>query len=55
MAKAKPVEIAVVVDRSGSMEYIRDDAIGGFNSFLNEQKAVKGKAKVDDMSNVRNA
>ena len=46
MAKAKPVEIVVVVDRSGSMESIRDDAIGGFNSFLNEQKAVKGKANL---------
>jgi hypothetical protein len=31
-------EIACVIDRSGSMEAIASDAIGGFNSFLNEQK-----------------
>ena len=30
--------IAVILDRSGSMESIRDDTIGGFNAFLNEQK-----------------
>lgn len=33
-------EIACVIDRSGSMESIRDDAIGGFNTFLKEQKAI---------------
>ncbi len=31
--------IAMVVDRSGSMESIRDDTIGGINTFLAEQKA----------------
>lgn len=46
MAKAKPVEIVVVVDRSGSMESIRNDAIGGFNAFLEEQKGLKGKANL---------
>jgi len=35
--------IAVVLDRSGSMESIRKDTIGGFNSFLGEQKKVPGK------------
>lgn len=38
-------EIAVILDRSGSMQSIRDDAIGGFNSFLEAQKAVSGEAK----------
>lgn len=31
-------EVAVVLDRSGSMEAIRSDAIGGFNAFLADQK-----------------
>lgn len=26
--------IAVILDRTGSMETIRDDTIGGFNAFL---------------------
>ena len=36
--------IAVILDRTGSMESIRDDTIGGFNSFLNEQKQQPSKA-----------
>jgi len=36
--------IAVILDRTGSMEIIRDDTIGGFNSFLSEQKAAPGTA-----------
>jgi hypothetical protein len=36
--------IAVILDRTGSMESIRDDTIGGFNAFLNEQKKQPGKA-----------
>ena len=31
-------EIVCIIDRSGSMDTIRSDAIGGFNSFLREQK-----------------
>ena len=42
----QPVEIFVIADRSGSMESIRDDAIGGFNSFLEEQRKVDGKANL---------
>lgn len=30
--------ISVILDRTGSMESIRDDTIGGFNAFLQEQK-----------------
>lgn len=41
---ARSTEIVVVVDRSGSMESIRTDAMGGFNSFLAEQKKEPGKA-----------
>ena len=39
-------ELAVVMDRSGSMEAIREDAIGGFNSFLAGQKQDPGELKM---------
>lgn len=37
-------EIIMVVDRSGSMASVRDDAIGGFNTFLEDQKKQPGDA-----------
>ena len=37
-------EIVCIIDRSGSMQAIRQDAIGGFNQFLEAQKAVPGEA-----------
>lgn len=46
MAKKEAVEIVVVVDRSGSMSTIKQDAIGGFNTFLADQKKVKGAANL---------
>ncbi|MDD3925236.1 MAG: VWA domain-containing protein [bacterium] len=36
--------ISIILDRTGSMEGIRDDIIGGFNAFLKEQKEQPGKA-----------
>jgi hypothetical protein len=39
-------EIICVIDRSGSMESIKNDAIGGFNSFLNDQKSISGSASL---------
>ena len=36
--------ISVILDRTGSMESIRDDTIGGFNTFLQEQKVQPGSA-----------
>jgi hypothetical protein len=36
--------ITVILDRTGSMESIRDDTIGGFNAFLKDQQAEQGKA-----------
>lgn len=42
----KPVEIVAIIDRSGSMGVIRTDAIGGFNTFIEEQKALDGEARV---------
>lgn len=37
-------EIAYVLDRSGSMQNLASDAIGGFNAFINSQKQVEGHA-----------
>lgn len=42
--KNEHTHISVILDRTGSMESIRDDTIGGFNAFLREQKAQQGKA-----------
>lgn len=39
-------EIVCIIDRSGSMGVIADDAIGGFNSFLKDQKKQKGEANL---------
>jgi hypothetical protein len=36
--------ITVILDRTGSMESIRDDTIGGFNAFLAGQQAEPGEA-----------
>ena len=38
--------IAVILDRTGSMETIRDDTIGGFNAFLSAQKVAPGLASL---------
>ncbi|PWN06477.1 vWA domain-containing protein [Rhodohalobacter mucosus] len=37
-------EILCIIDRSGSMNTIKSDAIGGFNTFLAEQKKQPGEA-----------
>lgn len=39
-------EIVIILDRSGSMNAVKSDAIGGFNQFLKEQKAEKGEANL---------
>lgn len=36
--------INVIIDRSGSMDKLTKDTIGGFNTFLMEQKAAPGEA-----------
>lgn len=38
--------ITVILDRTGSMESIRDDVIGGFNTFLQQQQALPEAASV---------
>lgn len=40
------VEIEMVLDRSGSMDVIRNDAIGGFNTWLDEQQKLPGEANL---------
>ena len=44
--KLLPVEITLIVDRSGSMESIRKEVIGGINAFYEEQKKQPGDAVV---------
>lgn len=38
--------ITMILDRSGSMQSVRSDIVGGFNQFLSEQKAVPGECTV---------
>jgi len=40
------VEIAAILDRSGSMGGKEEDVIGGYNQFIEDQKKVPGKAKL---------
>ncbi|MGZ8317570.1 MAG: hypothetical protein ACXWVD_00575 [Telluria sp.] len=42
----KRTEILTITDRSGSMESIRADVIGGFNRFVAEQQAEPGEARL---------
>ena len=39
-------EIICILDRSGSMGGFEDDTIGGFNAFLERQRAVDGRARL---------
>ena len=38
--------IAIILDRSGSMESCRESTVTGFNTFITEQKKLPGDAKV---------
>jgi uncharacterized protein YegL len=42
--KKELTEIVLVVDRSGSMDCVREDAEGGINTFIEEQKKHEGDA-----------
>lgn len=39
-------EIIFVLDRSGSMNHLASDTIGGFNTFIDTQKQAEGEAKL---------
>lgn len=40
----KTTEIIFLIDKSGSMSHLKGDTIGGFNGFIESQKALDGKA-----------
>ena len=42
--KENSSELAFILDRSGSMAGLESDTIGGFNAFLEKQKALPGEA-----------
>jgi len=42
----KQTEIAVLIDASGSMSSIRDDVVGGFNAFVDDQKKLPVEARL---------
>src|SRR5690625_1787719 len=44
MAKQGSTEIVCIIDRSGSMNSIKEEAIGGFNAFLESQQKLEGEA-----------
>ena len=46
MKKKGLTDIICIIDRSGSMIQIQDDAIGGFNAFLKEQQEIEGEARL---------
>jgi Mg-chelatase subunit ChlD len=42
----RTVHFYVLLDRSGSMESMRSDVIGGYNNFLREQRQEHGRARI---------
>jgi hypothetical protein len=46
MTKPNSAEIICVVDRSGSMDGIWDDTVGGLHKFIDKQREFKGEAKI---------
>jgi len=39
-------ELVLIIDKSGSMDAIKEDAIGGFNAFLEQQRNIDREANV---------
>jgi len=46
MSKPNSIEIVVVLDRSGSMESIKKDMMGGFDTFMADQRKNGGDCRV---------
>ena len=46
LTAAEPIQIICILDRSGSMQRLAGDVIGGYNSFLEEQRKEPGAAEV---------
>ena len=43
---ARHTDITILLDRSGSMESMREETVAGFNTFLNQQKQEPGTASL---------
>ena len=39
-------DVIAIIDRSGSMSNLRQEVIGGYNSFIKTQREVKGECTV---------
>ncbi|MEX1044316.1 MAG: vWA domain-containing protein, partial [Acidimicrobiia bacterium] len=46
VTKTAPVNLSVVLDRSGSMRSIASDMVGGFQAFIEEQRQAPGSARI---------
>ena len=46
LTASEPVQLICILDRSGSMQKLTNDVIGGYNSFLAQQRQESGKAEV---------
>lgn len=46
MANKNLTEVVFIIDRSGSMQTMKADVIGGFNAFIDNQRKQSGEAKV---------
>lgn len=46
MTNPNAIQILFVIDESGSMGFLRNDVIGGFNTLIEDQKQVEGAAEV---------
>ena len=46
LTSSDPVQIICILDRSGSMQKLTGDVIGGYNSFLDQQRKESGTAEV---------
>lgn len=46
MTDANKTSITVILDRSGSMEPVRLDTVGGYNTFIDGQKQLPGECEV---------
>ena len=44
--KKNLTEIIFILDRSGSMQGLEKDTIGGFNSLIEKQKKIEGDALI---------
>lgn len=44
--KKDKVEVVAILDRSGSMQSLVDDTIGGFNQFIEKQKELDGECNI---------